>query len=182
MVRDSNPRDLSVVLRLATGTLSNSGNHPVRAVIGETSSPAASSHRPSVGAARPPSLQACEGIRTLNLLRTKETLIQLSHAGTKLMIGFEPMTSSVPRKCSSAEPHQQAKSPRIGTVGFEPTAPWIRTRCSSKLSYIPKNSTGRSRTCNLPVNSRLLSQLSYCGSPPTESNRPLSLTRRTLNH
>ena len=25
----------------------------------------------------------------------------------------------------------------VETIGFEPTAPWLQTRCSARLSYVP---------------------------------------------
>ena len=42
-------------------------------------------------------------------------------------------------------------------TGFEPTTPWSQTKCSTKLSYIPKNGAPeRSRTPNLLIRSQTL--------------------------
>ena len=39
------------------------------------------------------------------------------------------------------QPFQTAngeESPIVETIGFEPTTPWLQTRCSARLSYVPK--------------------------------------------
>jgi hypothetical protein len=46
----------------------------------------------------------------------------------------------------------------VGKTGFEPATPWSQTKCSTKLSYFPKNNNAldRSRTYNLLIRSQML--------------------------
>ena len=42
--------------------------------------------------------------------------------------------------------HWYWKSMVIGKTGFEPATPWSQTKCSTKLSYFPKDDCSKNRT------------------------------------